>query len=171
MAVGNNNPDFCARLEYVIGKSPDNKKAFAKKCGISEKQLYVYLKGASEPGMRFFSAMKCQYPFINIEWVITGEGLPLFNDDKGQYLGKGECPHDESIVSYENIVEAEHLKLIKKFKNKELAKSINSKLVELEQMAPDELDEIDGYLDHRISRRLQKKQKQWNSFSKKLKKI
>lgn len=68
------NNDFVARLNSIIGKSGDNKKTFAKKCGVSEKQLYIYLKGTSEPSMRFFVSVKDQYPWVNIEWLISGNG-------------------------------------------------------------------------------------------------
>lgn len=141
MTENNENPDFCTRLECIIGKLPDNKKTFAKKCGISEKQLYIYLKGTSDPGMRFFSNMKIQYPMINIEWLITGIGEPdiIYEDLKIKSSNK-------DVISYENAIENEHLKLIKKFKNKETALNANKDLLDIEQYSSETFMKATGYL-------------------------
>lgn len=50
---------------------------FAKHCGITEKQIYAYLKGASEPGTKFYRNLLINYPNINLNWLISGQGEPL----------------------------------------------------------------------------------------------
>lgn len=77
MTNDNKITDFPDRLRYLIKESSDENKAFAKKCGIGENQLYVYLRGKSEPGMRFFKALKEQYPWTSIDWLVSGKGEPI----------------------------------------------------------------------------------------------
>jgi hypothetical protein len=119
--------DFASRLRCIIGKSGDTKKVFAERCGTSEKQLYIYLKGASEPGMKFFRNMKEQYSKFNIEWLISGEGEPILK----------ESPKD---VPQGNVIDSKHADVIKRFIDKPYARELNMNLVELERLCPD------GYL-------------------------
>jgi hypothetical protein len=71
--------EFSDRLSYVIDKSNDTKKVFVKKCGKSEPQLYAYLKGNQLPGTDFYQKLKEHYPFINLDWLISGQGNPTIN--------------------------------------------------------------------------------------------
>jgi hypothetical protein len=71
--------EFSDRLSYVIDKSNDTKKVFVKKCGKSEPQLYAYLKGNQLPGTDFYQKLKEHYPFINLDWLISGHGSPTIN--------------------------------------------------------------------------------------------
>jgi DNA-binding XRE family transcriptional regulator len=89
---------------------------------------------------------------VNSVWLLNGEGQMFIGE-------KDETGTDSNrnVLNYDDKIESEHLKLIKQFKNKELAKNINSKLIKLESIDPDELEDIDVYIDLRISRNKQKK--------------
>lgn len=71
--------EFSDRLSYVITKSKDKKKVFVKKCGKSEPQLYAYLNGTQLPGTDFYQKLKKHYPFINLDWLISGHGSPTID--------------------------------------------------------------------------------------------
>ncbi|BBO78607.1 hypothetical protein DSCW_60240 [Desulfosarcina widdelii] len=68
---------FSERLNYIITKSDVTKKDFARKCGKSEPQLYAYLNGAQLPGTDFYRKLKEEYPQVNLNWLISEEGMPL----------------------------------------------------------------------------------------------
>lgn len=46
---------------------------FAKRVGFSRAQVYNYLRQKSEPPLSFFQEIRKSFPFVNIEWLITGE--------------------------------------------------------------------------------------------------
>ena len=75
------------------------------------------------------------------------------------WLLKGVVPEDpKKVVGFDTIV-AEHFDIVLAFKNKELAKAINDKLVQLESADPEILEEIDEYIDLKL-RRIFKSEKQ-----------
>ncbi len=72
-------------------------------------------------------------------WLLTGIG------------GPDQPCTNESIAEYNpdknnNMVEFQHYELIKNFKNKSLAKSINESLLELERLSPSAFEEIETYI-------------------------
>lgn len=136
------NNNFIARLNSIIGKSGDNKKTFAKKCGVSEKQLYIYLKGTSEPSMRFFMGMKKQYPWVNIDWLVTGVGSQNIGRIDGD-LSKNPRAEENGK---ENIVELKHADVIRNFKDKANALTLNMDLVDIEALNPTAYKEVSTYI-------------------------
>lgn len=76
---------------------------------------------------------------VNAAWLLSGKG-ELFTVSAPQ-----------KVVGYDAIV-AEHFDIVLAFKNKMLAKTINDKLVRLEAVDPDLLEEIDEYIDMKLKR-------------------
>lgn len=75
---------------------------------------------------------------VNLDWLITGK-------ETHKNINK----HSD-IIPYDDAVEAEHHKLIGRFKNKEKAKILNAKLVELEDLNEILFDNVDTYLQTAI---------------------
>jgi transcriptional regulator with XRE-family HTH domain len=66
--------NFPERLNFLINQIGITKKAFAIQCDISKAQIFNYLAGKQEPKAIFFRIIKEHYSWINLEWLITGEG-------------------------------------------------------------------------------------------------
>jgi hypothetical protein len=129
------NTCFQDRLKLIITRSGDQKKDFAKNCGIAETQLYGYLNGASEPGTKVYQKMKRRYPWINIDWLISGEGCPEISNDNRD----------------SNVIELQHIDIVKGFNDKARAKSINAALLELERTSPSAFEAIEAYIKGMVS--------------------
>ena len=65
---------FSARLKEVIEKTGLGREAFAQETGVSRRQLFNYLGEKSTPTSDFFQSIKRAFPWVNIEWLITGIG-------------------------------------------------------------------------------------------------
>jgi len=80
--------DFSARLKSVIKRSQLNRDAFAEKTGVSRRHLFNYLGETSTPTADFFQAVKDAFPWVNIEWMVTGIGsmdAPVTGEEAGEY--------------------------------------------------------------------------------------
>lgn len=134
-----NFTDFKSRLDYIISKSGVDKKIFAKQCGISENQIYNYLKRDQEPGTKFYRGLKENYPKVSIDWLISGIGNP-FIDFKGEQGG--------------NILDLKHERVIREFRDKECALEINRALVALERTSSKEFYKLAGVIQDRVERQV-----------------
>lgn len=139
--------DFPSRLEYLISESGTTKKAFAQNCGIKEKQLYIYLKGESEPGMKALRGIKEYYPQISIDWLITGQGKAFIESWK---------------KSTENVSDLKHGRIVREFEDKDFAMEIDQALLALEKSSQKEFYKLGGYIkalaEHGIELRLQQQE-------------
>ena len=66
--------EFSERLRRLIKNTGLKREEFAEKTGKSRTQIFKYLGGEQSPTADFFQAIKKEFPWINIEWLITGEG-------------------------------------------------------------------------------------------------
>ena len=74
------------RLEKIIKAIGMTKKDFAVECGVSRAQLFNYLKGQQVPTATFFVNLKKKYNWINLDWLITGEGEPDLRGDSHKVI-------------------------------------------------------------------------------------
>lgn len=84
--------EFSERLKIVIKRSRLKREEFAEKAGKSRTQIFKYLGGEQHPTADFFQAVKVAFPWVNIEWLITGVGTmeaTTINDPGGQYQADG----------------------------------------------------------------------------------
>jgi len=65
---------FEARLKALIAESGLGRDDFAKKIGISRRSLFNYLGGKNPPTGAFYQSVKTAFPWVNVEWLITGQG-------------------------------------------------------------------------------------------------
>ena len=66
--------DFSQRLRLLIKKTGLKREEFAERAGKSRGQLFKYLGGESSPTAEFFQEIKQAFPWVNIEWLLTGTG-------------------------------------------------------------------------------------------------
>ncbi|HKI50491.1 MAG TPA: hypothetical protein VJ995_00315 [Geothermobacteraceae bacterium] len=62
------------------GLSP---QGLAKIIPFGKSQIYNYLKGDNEPGLAFFTAVKDEFPHINLAWLVAGVG-EMLKDQTGR---------------------------------------------------------------------------------------
>ena len=65
---------FPDRLRMVIKQSGLKRDQFADKSKKSRNQIFKYLNGENLPTADFFQAVKSEFPWVNIEWFVTGVG-------------------------------------------------------------------------------------------------
>jgi len=107
----------------------------AKQLGISQGHLSSLLserKKASEES-RLDIIKKLNMPYE----IIYGIKDPGVSEKQASYTPS-------------NVIELKHINIIKRFKNKELATTINERLVELEKVNPVALNQVLGYIDCKI---------------------
>lgn len=114
--------------------------------GISKRALVSYEKDASkiQIGLLYKIANICH---VDDVWLLTGKGEMFLTENNIDPIPK---PQNNDIVSYQDVVEAEHAKLIRGFKNKERAKRLNEKLIKLEDLSEVQLDKLEQDIDKRI---------------------
>ena len=80
----------------------------------------------------------CETYGVSITWILTGQGDKL--------VSRSDQSPDQQCV-----FDIEHCGIVKRFQNKELAISINRKLVQLEEVDPGSLREIHGYIKRMLT--------------------
>jgi hypothetical protein len=80
---------------------------------------------------------------VNIDWLLTGKGSPL-NDCLNTGSDFTAKQTDPPVSS--NVVEMQHMQVVKGFQDKRQAKEINEALVELEEMRPEALAKVKDYI-------------------------
>ena len=75
--------EFTDRLKEIIKISGLKRDGFAKNGGISRTQLFRYLNGEQEPSTAFYRNIKSHHSWININWLISGEGKPDISFNRG----------------------------------------------------------------------------------------
>lgn len=81
--------NFSQRLKAIIKISQEGMDAFAEKTGVSRRMLFNYTAGNNSPPAEFFQAVKQAFPWVNIEWLITGIGemkVPVVQEGDGDYV-------------------------------------------------------------------------------------
>ncbi len=123
--------DFPARLEALIDHTGLPKKVFAKNCGIKEKQLFVYLRGEAEPGMKALRGIKEYYPNVSIDWLISGIGPSYLEQKK-------PAPSTVQDIKYESV--------LNEFEDKDFAIKVNQALAAIEKLSMKVFYEVGGYI-------------------------
>ncbi len=65
---------IATRLIDFINSINSNRSAFERRCKISNGYLNKLLVKGNSIGSKILIRIKCQYPNLNVNWIITGEG-------------------------------------------------------------------------------------------------
>ncbi|WP_419663202.1 uncharacterized protein Dvar_36160 [Desulfosarcina variabilis str. Montpellier] len=124
MSENNNNikHEITQRIVAIAGENPAE---FARRAGITDQSFRMYLKGSmpSAPALLKIALAGG----VSADWLLSGKS-----------------PTQD--LSIENVVDVEHVEIIKTFKNKTLAKELNKILKKIEDIDGDHLREIKGML-------------------------
>lgn len=120
----------------------------ADKLGVSSKSIKNYEKDSKNVTVDVVKniSLACG---VDLVWLLTGQGDMIKTDKK-------------NVVQMGTIIE-NHMELVKGFKNHEKAKYINEKLIELEGLNEDLLDDVDDQINimlrtaRRMSEKIEKK--------------
>ena len=77
--------------------------------------------------------------YIDIDWLLTGEGEPYLKKDD-------EKPPGEFQLPASNMIEMQHMELVRKFSDKVRAKNADFALLQIENMDRDTFLEVVGYI-------------------------
>jgi len=136
-SVSDHLGDLQERLLEIVSEFANGKHTvFAKRAGISPSTFLNYLNGRM-PSAESLIAI-CETYGVSITWILTGQGDKL--------VARSDQPPDRQCV-----FDIEHCGIVKRFQNKELAISINRKLVQLEEVDPGSLREIHGYIKRMLT--------------------
>jgi transcriptional regulator with XRE-family HTH domain len=123
--------EFKDRLKLIIDRTGDTIVAVSKDCGVAKNTLHNYLNGSQPPKAQFLEQLKKHYTWINLNWLLVGDGEP-FIEDKEQ--------------SSNNVLHLQHERVIREFDDKEFAIEINRALVALEKASMREFYKLGGYI-------------------------
>lgn len=122
-----------SRLKKIREALGFTQREWASKLNISEVvSISRWENGSRQPNYTILSILANTYN-INLHWLLTGHG-EMFQKDAGHT--DTASPTHEEIVKY--------------FKDKELARLINSDLIKLEHIKPEALKEIYNYIRFKI---------------------
>lgn len=62
------------RLQQFILAENISQSAFADRLGVARASVSHILAGRNKPGFDFIVSMSKSFPYLNLEWLITGEG-------------------------------------------------------------------------------------------------
>ena len=110
--------------------------ALAEGAGISVRSVNKYEQDPSKITIDILMAIATACN-VDITWLLTGTG-DVGNKVQGAEDISAKCT---------NIVEFEHMELIKKFKDKEKGKLYNEQLIELEELSSDLFLDVGTYLN------------------------
>ncbi len=69
-----NDNDFSIRINTLIDKLGHNKKSFAQSIEVSQPLVTHLCNGRNNPSLEILQKIILNYPTINPEWLITGNG-------------------------------------------------------------------------------------------------
>ena len=81
----------------------------------------------------------CETFNVNLNWLLTGKGDPYIKEDKPNAGGSQAPPPS-------NVIEIEHMELVRGFQDKPRALSINKGLMELEKLDQETFKRIETYI-------------------------
>jgi|GEM_PF-4366350 len=90
--------DFSDRLKLLISETELTKDQFAAKSGKSRNQIFKYLRGETLPTADFFETIKKEFPWVNIEWLITGAGEMVSDSYRQQNAGSSQVATGDGNV-------------------------------------------------------------------------
>ena len=132
------------RLKLIRNSWKLSQKGMATRVGVGLSSYQYYERDERELPVKLLEFLTTNG--VDASWLLSGTG-EMFS-----------AGMPKTVVGYDAIV-AEHFDIVLAFKNKMLAKTINGKLVKLEAIDPDLLEEIDEYIDMKL-RRFGKSEKQ-----------
>ena len=146
--------DILDYLRSLIKKHPKiNQKVIAGKLGCSTSQVSQVLRGDRKASIDFIVAVASviDIPLQDVIIAATNNRDGFRPDSIAETINE---------YGYENIIEIEHVGIVRRFRNKNLAKAINEKLLALESMNPDELQEIEDYIRFKMDKYDRRKSEQ-----------
>jgi len=138
--------DLEKRLKEARKNIGYTQKQLAERLDIALRTYSSYEKDASNLSVGLAEKISKICKISDI-WLLTGKGEMFLTENNIDPIPK---PQNNEIVSYQDVVEAEHAKLIRGFKNKERAKRLNEKLIKLEDLSEVQLDKLEQDIDKRI---------------------
>lgn len=73
---------FEQRLAYLLTALNISAANFAERLKIQRSALSHLLSGRNKPGFEFMERLITEFPLVNLEWLISGQGNPLKNEDQ-----------------------------------------------------------------------------------------
>jgi transcriptional regulator with XRE-family HTH domain len=127
--------NFFFRLKKLRETCGWSQKDLGKEMGVSSNTVQSWEKDTYPKGdalIRLSELLKC-----SIDWLLTGKGHPC--DDSHQADLPGQ-------PGSSNVIELQHMALVKGFRDKQRGLSINQKLIELEALDAESFNHIEGYI-------------------------
>lgn len=132
---------FSDRLLFLmekVGFGGRQNIKFANKVGVSSSFLSDVINLKSGPSFGLIYGITKNYPEININWLLTGEGSFFVKNG-------GNTSTDNPTVAGK-MVEQQHMSLVKEFVDKQRALNIDRQLIELEKLDPETFKRVESYI-------------------------
>ena len=135
--------ELCGRLKHLRLEWALSQKGMAERLDISVSAYQYYERGERDMPAKLL--VKITTFGVNPIWLLLGTGDIFFSVIEEKKAANGD------VIDYHSPIEAEHMRLVKQFKNKERAKLINEHLVELEGIDEGLFNTVEAYLNGVVS--------------------
>jgi len=134
--------DFSAKIKQIRRSTGCNQTEFGKIVGLSQQAVSDLEKGRKKPSKTLVALLKYRYSDI------------FFDENKDQVFIKGYEIFSEKKISDRLVLNNKppYTVIINHFRQKNLAWDINYKLLCLESFNPEELKDIEDFINYRISK-------------------
>ncbi|MDZ4759195.1 MAG: helix-turn-helix transcriptional regulator [Bacteroidota bacterium] len=88
--------EFAARINSLIEKLNHNKKSFGESIDVSQPVITHLCNGRNNPSLDILQKIILNYPMVNPEWLITGNGEIMKNNNEIN-------PYEQIKETLENI--------------------------------------------------------------------
>ena len=137
------------RLKWVRKQKNLTQKAFAELLSTSSSYISEVEQGKTSPGANFLNSVLRVFN-ISIDWLLTGDGHPYIKEQNStlepcehgsEYSAPPTCPSEVA-----DVIEIEHMQLVRGFRDKRRALNINRELMDLEQLDAEEFKMMAAYI-------------------------
>ena len=128
--------EFGKRLKQVRKSLGYSQKDFSSKLGIAISTYQHYERGDREAPISLLP--KITVFGVSLDWLLAGQGSVKAESDSDITNTNHPTSHD--------MVELQHMNLVKGFIDKQRAFNIDKELVELEKLAPEVFERIESYI-------------------------
>lgn len=130
------------RLNFILSEMQIGQQAIADALQVPVHKIKSIKIGKVKFSTELALAIEQKFNF-SFRWILTGEGDPYIkeNDKKTNF-------HPESLqqIKPDNVIELQHMELVKGFRDKQRALNINRELMELEGLDPEVFRRVESYI-------------------------
>ena len=81
------------RLQQIMEREGLSPSRFAASIGIKRSAMSHYMTGRNDPGVDVLRKIYDKYPYVNLDWLLTGSGSMIRGTETGEHKRHETTPH------------------------------------------------------------------------------